>query len=239
MASSSAGGGLAPAPPEGASDCRVYDAVISGKRTDEIERLIEEIAQGDDEKRKAAVNKTGEDEAGEKESPLKAAKRLERGDLVCRLLVAGADPSQFFYSFHGKTATALAVCCSYGDVSSVRVLLKKGHDPNQKTVNFWTPVGPYADCTVALIHVFAVYANEEPGHDGRLACLRAVVEEGGADADARTDLAGSTALHYLAIKDARTDLLAGSTALHYLAIKAATPQALGVFSARSSLWGPT
>lgn len=81
----------APPPPLPEIDDRVYKAVVYGHSPKRLKRLIEELAQGDDERRKAAVNKAGKNESGDDESPLQAARRLDHADLIGVLVEAGAD----------------------------------------------------------------------------------------------------------------------------------------------------
>jgi hypothetical protein len=181
-----------PAPPLPEIDDSVYKAVIANDKSDEeIMALVEEIAQGDDARRKAAVNTAGKDN----EMPLKAAKRLERGALACRLLVAGAKPSQFSEHFLGHP-TALAICASYGDLACVRALLKAGADAREPCGEFWHGPGPGRRRMISVVHVVAAY-SDEPGHEQRMECLRFLVNEAGVEINATDDM-GDTAVHWLA-----------------------------------------
>jgi hypothetical protein len=100
----------------------VYAAVAAGESDEEVRRVIAEC--GDEQQRTAAVNHKGQNS---NETPLAAAHRLRRGDLVGALLEAGADASKLF-----RRATPLVLCIAYGLADSLRVLLKAGHDPNQQ-----------------------------------------------------------------------------------------------------------
>jgi hypothetical protein len=100
---------------------RVYRAVAAGKSAEQVLRVIEEVAQGSDERRATAV--------GHSETPLAAAHRLRRGDLVGALVrQAGADVGGVF----GRLWTPITVCIVYGQAESVSALLKAGHDPNER-----------------------------------------------------------------------------------------------------------
>jgi alanyl-tRNA synthetase len=105
---------------------RVYRAVAAGESAEQVLRVIEEVAQGSDETRALAVNKKGEESD---ETPLAAAHRLRRGDLVGALVEAGADVGGVF---GGGPWTPVAVCIVYGQAESVSALLKAGHDPNER-----------------------------------------------------------------------------------------------------------
>jgi len=99
---------------------RVCNVVASGASEAELRRVIEECAQGDDRRRVQAVNYS----SIATETLLQAADRQKRGDLVGALVEAGADVGGIF---NGKL-TPLAVCIAYGQVESVRALLRAGHD---------------------------------------------------------------------------------------------------------------
>jgi hypothetical protein len=123
-----------------AADDRVHRAVAAGLSEVEVRRAIIDCAQGSVERRVAAVNQAGrvgvEGAEPHDETPLQAAHRLQRGDLVVILLEAGADASALF---PGGRATALVLCVAYGQVQSLRALLLQGHDANQRV--YYLPHG--------------------------------------------------------------------------------------------------
>jgi hypothetical protein len=95
---------------------RVHRAVAAGESDEELRRVIEDCAQGDDQRRKAAANRA----VGE-ETPPQAVHRQRRGDLVGALVEAGADVGAIF----SGRLTLLAVCIAYGQAGSVRVAAQR------------------------------------------------------------------------------------------------------------------
>ena len=88
--------------------------------------MIEECAHADEVPRALAVNRG----PTATQTPLQAAHRQRRGDLVGALVEAGADVGGIFGSY--RKLTPLAVCIAYGQVESVRALLRNGHDAMEK-----------------------------------------------------------------------------------------------------------
>jgi hypothetical protein len=202
MASASATGGSGGSGDDLSYGC-VHRAAAAGKSAEEVSRLIELCAQGD--KKRRAVNETGRNNS---ESPLQAAHRLQRGDLVGALLEAGADVSAL-----SPFATPLVLCIAYGLADSLRVLLKAGHDANQRlyyspldSINPLMGLGSPYSCTAAHLCVAPPRLSDDdngipPPYGGpapQLSCLQALAQEGKADLDA---VAGykHTPLHWLAI----------------------------------------
>jgi hypothetical protein len=120
---------------------------------------------------------------------LEAAVRLGRRRLVGPLLVAGADAKKVF---RGE-ATAIALCYMLGDADSVRALIKKWHDAKERFLNFWRIPPTPTIMRMSAAHVCAASLTEL-GQGPQLQCLRALVQEGGADIDAR-DERGCTPLY--------------------------------------------
>jgi hypothetical protein len=77
----------------GADYARVYGAVAADESDEDVRCVIAECAQGDGQRRAAAANW-----AVGKETPLKAAHRQRRGDLV---LTAGARASSGLFNSDG------------------------------------------------------------------------------------------------------------------------------------------
>jgi len=173
----------------------VYNAVSSGASEAELRRVIEECAQGDDRRRVQAVNRG--------DTPLQAAHRQKRGDLVGALVEAGADVGGIF----NRKVTPLAVCVAYGQVESVRALLRAGHDANENVGwRPWYSSGDDVFCTPAhfclappplgLPSDRVVGYNKKIG-EPQIGCLEVLLQEGGADVDAR-DFNGDTPIFLLA-----------------------------------------
>jgi len=158
---------------------RVYCAVAAGESAEEVRRVIELCAQGDEQRRAQAVNHKGVEE-----SPLQAAHRQRRGDLVGALVEAGADVGGIF---DGRLP-ALAVCVAYGQVESVRALLRKGH--TAKADVKWDPrSGSGLPIKSTLAQFCLAPTPVDPSSAARcgpvqVGCLEVLLTEGGADANA-------------------------------------------------------
>jgi ankyrin repeat protein len=159
--------------------------------------VIDECAPPGDERRRAeAVNETGGEE---NEKPLHAARRLRRWDLVGLLLEEGADASGVMGGDYRPT-TALALCVCHDLPDTLRALLRKGHDANQRLVSFANDLPAASHRGRTLAHVCVGPPRLSPSTvppPPRLACLEALVREGGARVDAR-DKNGCTPLHWAA-----------------------------------------
>jgi ankyrin repeat protein len=154
---------------------RLLAAINERKPADEIKRMLDRMGQGSEERRKAVLNPKFE-------TPLQAAHRLASHSVAAALLVAGASPSQLF---NGE-ATALAICCAKGNADGVRALLVAGHDPAEKTTNFWRRSSEGYNGGLTAAHVCAVWSTGGK-QVGQMECLRVLVEEGGADINAKND----------------------------------------------------
>jgi ankyrin repeat protein len=180
----------------------VHAAVAAGKSREEVRLVIDGFSQGD-EQRLAVNQPAGQDD--NKETPLKAAHRLGRGDLVGLLLEAGADASKLFAG--GRAVTAIALCVAYGQAESLRALLKAAHDAKQK-LNY-APYGslagaehPSCVCTAAHLCVAPPRLSSDDDDEGplpppQLECLEVIAQEGKADINA-VDEHDFTPLHWLA-----------------------------------------
>jgi ankyrin repeat protein len=173
---------------------RVHRAVAAGESAEEVRRLIAEYA--DEQMRVQAVNMKSQNN---NETPLATAHRLQRGNLVGALLEAGADASKLF-----RRATPLVVCIAHGQVESVRVLLKAGHDPNQRieygSNNYLVGSASGDSCTAAHLCLTPPRLSDAaaPGPPPQLACLEVLVQEGKADVNAK-GYDNYTPLHWLAM----------------------------------------
>jgi hypothetical protein len=191
-----------------AADGRVHRAVAAGLSEVEVRRAIIDCAQGSAERRVAAVNQARrlevEDALNQKrlidETPLRAAHRLGRGDLVGVLLEAGADVSVPFW---GGRATALVLCVAYGQVEALRALLLQGRNAKRRVEYLphdplsGIPRNPSVSSTLAHLCVAPPRVSPDaPTPPPQLACLEVLVREGGADVNART-LGGMTPLHWV------------------------------------------
>jgi len=171
---------------------RVYRAVAAGESAEEVRRIIDQCARVDEQRRAAAVNwGIGE------ETPLRAAHRQRRGDLVGALVEAGASVGGIF---QGRL-TPIAVCIAYGRVDSVRALLRNGHDPSEKIK--WDPTYGFAGNGVIFClpaHLCLAPALLDPSQQRvtrQVGCLEVLVDEGGVDVNAQ-DRCGETPLFWLA-----------------------------------------
>jgi hypothetical protein len=175
-----------------ADDLRhIYTAVLENKSAEEISDLLDEVARGSDERRRAAVNFVGKNEHREREMPLQAAGRLARGiDTMALLVDAGASLEAF--QGGGDRVTALALCICFKTREDLRALLRQGRqDVNQRCPEDWWREGGPVDAGrfITAAHE-CVYAQ-------KLDCLEVLVREGGVDVNSR-DWPNRTPLHVLA-----------------------------------------
>ena len=111
----------------------VHADVRAGKSAEEVRRAIDACAPPGDERRRAlAVNEAVKTRWGD-ETPLLGAHRMGRGDLVGLLLEDGADAGEVC-TVGDHRMTALALCAHHDLPETLRVLLRKGHDPSQRVV---------------------------------------------------------------------------------------------------------
>jgi hypothetical protein len=173
---------------------RVHDAVCSNCSADELRAVIEQVARGSGARRKAAVDKRGKHPGtGEEESPLAAAARLQRTDLICVLLESGAA----FELIPGCSQTALSICVLYAEPESVRKLLRAGADANEQVAPFVANAEHETEAAGLFFRPVHL-CTPSSLHTQRLACLEVLAREGGADINARASPSGETALHWLA-----------------------------------------
>jgi len=175
----------------------VYKAVAGGDSVEQVRRVIEVCARGSAQRRAAAVNREGSYQAAEMrtardETPLAAACRLGRGDLVALLVEAGAG-------VHVRgNVTPLAACIPYGDVDIVRALLRAGVDANARLTykphqSDWSP--DTSACSAAHLCLWppqVPLARDRAGPP-QLEILEILAREGNLDVNAR-DADGRTPL---------------------------------------------
>jgi len=125
MSLTSAGGA-----PSSAND-RVYRAVAARESVDEVRRAIERSRSS------AAVNQTGRNG----ETPLRAARRLRRNDLLCLLLENGAEAED------GDWFEAVFWCVDRNDLAGRRRLVERGVSVNMADEYGFTPL-----CKLASNH---------------------------------------------------------------------------------------
>jgi len=164
-----------------------------------MRRVIEECAQGDARRRVQAVNRS----STATETPLQAAHRQKRGDLVGALVEAGADVGGIFA---GLKPTPLAVCIAYGQVESVRALLCASHGAQGQIE--WHPLygsgdvfSTPANFCLALpplgLPSDRVLVDDLRIGAPQIRCLEVLPRGGDADVDAR-DSRGDTPIFWLA-----------------------------------------
>jgi len=189
----------------------VYTAVTDFLSAEEVRRVIDECAPPGDERRRAeAVNEEwGEvDERGDLDpdclpsSPLEAAHELQRKDVIGVLLEEGADAG-VICDDSGHPLTALALCVYHDLPETLRALLRMGHDPNMPLLFYSREDGrdPFvSDTGVSLAHLCVrpgAQFDDPCAGPPRLACLEALVREGGVSVNA-LDRNGATPLHWAA-----------------------------------------
>jgi len=248
MAAAAATTSAAPGGPGGDADdvSPVYNAVSSGASEAELRRVIEECAQGDDRRRVQAVNHSStatetplqavNHSSTATETPLQAAHRQKRGDLVGALVEAGADVGGIF----NRKVTPLAVCVAYGQVESVRALLRAGHDANENVG--WRPWYSSGDAFSTPVHFclapppLGLPSDRVVGYNKKIGapqigCLEVLLQEGGAQVDAR-DFNGDTPIMWLARLGTSYDDDEDKAARDLLV--SAGARTLGVFSGNGS-----
>jgi hypothetical protein len=150
---------------------RVYQAVAEGKTEQEVRTAIQAAAQ-----------------QGLARS-LRAAHDAQRGDLVGALLEAGADSKGLY---PGGCCDPLALCIAYGNVSSLKALLKLGH-PADRRIKAWSGQRSLAGneghfCTALHLCIKPPRLSQDERFSyppPNLNCLKVLLEEGGADANSK------------------------------------------------------
>jgi ankyrin repeat protein len=122
--------------PSGADD-RVYRAFAAGRGAEEVRRAIELSRSS------AAVNQPGRDS----ETPLRAARRLGRRDLLCLLLENGAEAGE-------DDLNKAVVWCVEGDLALLTRLLDIGASVDTADQYGWT----------ALIYACSLPRDVTPSH---------------------------------------------------------------------------
>lgn len=208
--------GAAPRPPPPLSNendygARIYRAVADRRPEEEVRRLIAECPL---EQRKEAVN-ARDPRGGSGATPLLLALCNSDAPLVGALLEHGADASLV----PGGHCNALVLCICFGLAGSLRVLLRAGHDPNQKV---WCGRPPLEDDEGDAeedeeeeepfrrpVHACVLPPARDPRRAAatsgssscasrpppQLECLDILVLEFGADVNARDDV-GRTAVNW-------------------------------------------
>jgi len=140
MSTSPATGGA----PFSSGDDRVYRAVAAGGSVDEVRRAIER-----------SRSSAGVDQASANgETPLRAARRLYREDLVCLLLENGAEAGD------GDCYLAVCWCVGRNDLAALRRLIERGVSVNTVNEDGWTPLmqacldSHYPDRRVMMLEIF-------------------------------------------------------------------------------------
>lgn len=193
MASAAAGGGDFSDVPQLSS---VYDAVSTGCTAQQLHLVLDRAAaaQGSEEARTAAANITGLNG----ESPLQAAHRLNRGDLVGALLLAGANAENLITTYR---ANALQLCIFHDQPEdALRALIRSGAPANAEIERHrGEPIGSASYGTCSLLHaclVPPVRESGDPRPPPRLKLLELLAKEGGVDVNTRGSI-GSMPLHWL------------------------------------------
>jgi len=132
MSTSAAGGA-----PLSSADDRVYRAVAAGASVDEVRRAIERYRS------LASVDQAG----ANGETPLRAARRLQRYDLLCLLLENGAEAGD------GDWFWAVCWCVERNDLAGLRRLIERGVSVDTTGGHGGTPL------IIAIIYSQATITN--------------------------------------------------------------------------------
>jgi len=165
---------------------QLYRAVADGRSAEEVRAAIEACAPPGPVTRNSsrcgiapALNRVARNDRiygrgkrndrnnGRDETPLQAAHRLQRGDLVGLLLEAGADAAALSSHRHHDP---LALCIAYGQAGSLRALLRReqgrrGVDCGRDYVYDDCLDGPYASLSTSpLVHlcICLLYTSPSP-----------------------------------------------------------------------------
>ena len=180
---------------EDAKHLRLYRAVADGRPVEAVLSALEDCRS-----RSRALNKVhyDEPEQGRTDTPLRAAWRLKRHDVVRLLLGAGAYASAI-----APRADSMAILIAYGDAENLRALLSSGKvDANKKlkyALGASDPGGaagllyPQNKAYCHAVHLCIVpprspLTPSEPSLPHmQLECLRVLVQVGGADLNKSAD----------------------------------------------------
>jgi len=213
MSTSAAGGA-----PSGADDS-VYSAVAAGESVDEVRRAIERTRSS------AAVDQA----CANGETPLRAARRLQRDDLFCLLLENGAEAGD------GDWFWAVSWCVRDNDLAGLRRLIERGVSVNTTDENGWTPLMiacfyvHQPNRRVRTLEIFrhssaetrrAVTEGGWSAIDCIVACLHDRIQSWQADLIGELQSAGAPVQHYNA---ARVVPIAAARAARREAVLAALP----------------
>jgi ankyrin repeat protein len=178
----------------------VYRAVDRGASAEQVRAILSggpRTRRARSEWLEGVVNHKSAD--NNDETPLQAAHRRRNGPLVGALLEHGADPCAL-----GPNANALAICIAYGQVNSLRILLRSGRHSADEEIAYWTgsTVAGADDPGDFCRPVHLCVVPPRLSHGGhplpppRLVCLDVLVREFGADVNGR-DCQDNTPLHWL------------------------------------------
>jgi ankyrin repeat protein len=182
---------------------RVYGAVENGASLDALRAVIRDVGRESSKRRARAVNHEVHKPmrvergvfvgGGPATTALKLAHAKGAWHVAGALLVAGADPKQVF---DGRF-TSLAACAAYGYADGVRALLRAGKDARERMDKGMTAAHAALDS-----QVFGRYHPPRPDNAGQLACVAALVREGGGEGEPLLELrddGGATPLLKLAL----------------------------------------